>query len=208
MYANKKSSRKVALILLSFVLLVCAAIGGTAAYLMDQTTEVKNTFTSSDVSITLIETKPDGETAQMVPGATIEKDPRVTVLKNSEKCYVFVKIEKSENFDTYMTYDIADGWDALSGEAGVYYRIVEKSVDLDQPFGILKGDKVSVKSTVTVEYMEKIDGKDVAEGTTEVAPTLSFTAYAIQHDHLADRNNDSEIDETDAWATITTPANP
>lgn len=214
MYANKKSSRKVVLTLIAIVLLICTAIGGTVAYLMDTTEEVKNTFTSSDVSITLTETKPDGKTAQMVPGATIKKDPTVTVLAKSEKCYVFVKIVEENNFAEYMTYGVitngTERWEKLSGVDGVYYRIVEKSDD-DQSFRILVEDKVSVLSTVTVADMEKIDGKD-AQGNhidTEKVPTLSFTAYAIQHDYLADKNNDNVVDATDAWILVKdNPANP
>ena len=71
--------------------------------------------------VTLTETE---EEYKMVPGYTIHKDPKTTVVKGSEECYLFVKVEKSANFDSYMTYEMADGWTALEGVEGVYYREV------------------------------------------------------------------------------------
>lgn len=155
------------------VILICGCfVGTTIAWLMDQTEEVENTFTAGDINIELAETT--GNTYKMVPGATIEKDPTVTVKAESEKCYLFVKIEKGNNFDTYMTYAIADGWTEL--QAGVYYRVVESS-DADQAFNVLAGNVVTVKSEMT---------KAQAEAANANKPTLTFTAYACQFDNVAD----------------------
>ena len=123
------------------------AIGGTLAWLKDSTNEVKNTFTTSDVDIDLTETKgtevDDGREFKMVPGATIEKDPKVTVNANSEDCYLFVKIDKSSNYDDFLEeYAIADGWTAVPREDGVYYRIVVSSTN-NQDFQILEDNRIS-----------------------------------------------------------------
>ena len=134
---KKKST---ALIVALVLALVCIA-GGTLAWLTAKTDHVQNTFTTSDIDITLEETKGgDNHEFQMVPGCTIKKDPKVTVLKGSEKCYLFVKLEKSDNFDTYMTYAMADGWTALENVQDVYYREVEKPEE-DQPFAVIKNDQ-------------------------------------------------------------------
>lgn len=102
-YAKTTNYKPLAL-LLAMALLVGCAIGGTVAWLADKTGEVKNTFTTSNIDIDLAETKND---FKMVPGWTIEKDPVVTVEKGSEDCYLFVKVDKSTNLDSYIAYKLA-----------------------------------------------------------------------------------------------------
>ena len=103
-------------------------IGGTVAWLTDKSDTVVNTFTDSDIDITLTEST--GTEYKMVPGYTISKDPKVTVKADSEKCYLFVKLDKSNNFDSFLTYEIAEGWEQLKDAEnkdvnGVYYRVVD-----------------------------------------------------------------------------------
>lgn len=207
MYAKKNSGKKVVATLLAIVLLIGGIVGGTIAYLMDTTNEIENTFTAGDVDIELTETNPTNQTAKMVPGATIDKNPKVTVKAISEACYLFVKIEESTSpkLTDYITYSVItgdNGWTALPNVSGVYYRTVADT-DADQEFAILTDNKVTVNTTVTKAQMEAIDGKD-ADGNTnsEKQPTLSFTAYAIQSDNLADQNGDNTVDVADAWALI------
>lgn len=171
---RKQPMKKVISLMLALVLaltlLVAGVVGGTLAWLTDQTAEVKNTFTVGDINIGLTETTTD---YKMVPGNTIAKDPTVTVKANSEACWLFVKVTESANLDDFITYAIATGWTEL--EAGVYYREVPASA-ADQTFSVLAGDAVTVKSDVTRAMLEtaKTD-----------APTLTFKAYAIQKDHFA-----------------------
>lgn len=176
---------------LALALVLVGAIGGTLAWLTDSSDKVVNTFTGSDIDITLTETKKD---FKMVPGYTISKDPKVTVEAGSEKCYLFVKLEKSANFDSFLTYEIADGWTALSGADGVYYRTVDAS-NADQGFAVLKDDQVTVKDSVTKEMMN---------GLTEAAnnyPTLTVTAYASQFN----KNATETFTAAQAWTNISTP---
>ena len=81
-------------LLLAIALVVVGAVAGTVAWLTDRTEAVKNTFTTSDITIELTETPV--ETYKMIPGCTIAKDPKVTVKTGSEACYLFVKLEESE----------------------------------------------------------------------------------------------------------------
>ena len=108
---------------------------------------------------------------QMIPGWNIEKDPKVTVKAGSEACYLFVKLEKSTNFDTFMTYEMADGWEALPEAPGVYYREVAAAT-ADTTFEVLKGNQVTVKDEVTKAQMNDL--------TADTYPTLTVTAYASQ----------------------------
>lgn len=162
--------KKTLALVLALTLLVAGVVGGTLAWLTDQTAEVKNTFTVGDINIDLTETNRD---YKMVPGNTIAKDPTVTVKANSEACWLFVKVTESENLDTFITYAIAEGWTKL--QDGVYYREVPASA-ADQTFSVLAGDAVTVKSDVT---------RTMLETAKTDAPTLTFQAYAIQKDHFA-----------------------
>ena len=185
-------------VVLSVVLVMLMSVAGTLAYLQDKTDPVVNTFTSSDVSITLTETKPVNKTAKMVPGADIEKDPKVTVEAGSEDCYVYVKIEKSSNFDIYMTYAVdTTVWTTV--ESGTNYVVYGREAAGGQSYDILQDNKVSVRPTVTKADMQLIDG--IGEND-QPKPTLTFTAYAIQKTEL-------EIDGVavnnviDAWELVT-----
>ena len=159
-------------LVLALTLLVGGVGGGTVAWLTDQTAEVKNTFTVGDINIGLTETTAD---YKMVPGNTIAKDPTVTVKANSEACWLFVKVTESTDLKDFITYAIAEGWTALPGVDGVYYREVPASA-ADQTFSVLAGDAVTVKSDVT---------RTMLETAKTDAPTLTFKAYAIQKDHFA-----------------------
>lgn len=164
--------KKTLALVLALTLLVAGVVGGTLAWLTDQTAEVKNTFTVGDINIGLTETTAD---YKMVPGNTIAKDPTVTVKANSEACWLFVKVTESADLEAFITYDTAEGWIALSGVDGVYYREVPAST-ADQTFSVLADDAVTVKSNVT---------KTMLETAKTDAPTLTFKAYAIQKDHFA-----------------------
>lgn len=159
-------------LVLALTLLVAGVVGGTLAWLTDQTAEVKNTFTVGDINIGLTETTAD---YKMVPGNTIAKDPTVTVKANSEACWLFVKVTESTDLKDFITYAIAEGWTALPDVDGVYYREVPASA-ADQTFSVLAGDAVTVKSDVT---------RTMLETAKTDAPTLTFKAYAIQKDHFA-----------------------
>lgn len=162
--------KKTLALVLALTLLVAGVVGGTLAWLTDQTAEVKNTFTVGDINIGLTETTTD---YKMVPGNTIAKDPTVTVKAESEACWLFVKVTESENLDTFITYAIAEGWTEL--QDGIYYREVPAS-NADQTFPVLAGNTVTVKSDVT---------RTMLETAKTDAPTLTFQAYAIQKDHFA-----------------------
>ena len=195
MHAKKTNKTKVLAVVLALVLLVGGAIGGTLAWLTDKTEDVVNVFTESDVDITLTENT--GNSYKMVPGATITKDPVVTVLANSEACWVFVKIEKSTDkaFDDYMTFTVAEGWTALPTDSTVYYRAVPASA-ANQDFNVIKDNTVTVKDTVTKGMMDALNAANY--------PKLTFTAYAIQQ-----AKGEGTFTAEQAWEEVKpAPANP
>lgn len=159
---------------LALVLVLGCALGGTVAWLVAESGPVTNTFTYGDINIALTETT--GEDYKIIPGVDIAKDPKVTVKANSEACWLFVKVDEVGTFVAdRVTYSVADGWTALTGQPGVYYREVG-AVTADTDFYVLKDNVVKVSDTLTKE-----DIKDIPTG-----PTLTFTAYAVQKDGIAD----------------------
>ncbi len=184
--------RSIALVLAVFALML-GSVFGTLAWLTAQSKTVTNTFTTSDITVTLQETT--GDTYKMVPGREIDKNPKVTVKEDSEPCYLFVQLEKSSNFDTYLTYKTADGWTQLEDEGGtsvqgVYYRKI--TTEMGTAFSVLKDDKVMVKEDVTKEQMNALEEGDY--------PTLKVTAFASQRM----KDNDEEFTAIEAWRNVST----
>lgn len=192
--AGRLAGRSLAVIL-AMILICGGVVGGTVAWLIANPDPVVNTFTYGDINIRLEETDtnldgdndPNTNEYEMMPGQEIAKDPTVTVEVGSENSWLFVKLEKSENFDQFMHYTIAEGWaqlyDAEGNQVeGVYYRyqagIDEEAEDAEEAvIHVLKDDKVTVKDEVTKEMLNALD----PEGEEATYPTLTVTAYAVQY---------------------------
>ncbi len=175
-------STKALVALLALVLVIGCSLGGSLAWLTAKTDPVTNTFTVGDINISLDESTTD---YKIVPGVNIAKDPEVTVEANSEACWLFVKVDEanwpefkeSDGTTRKVKYAIAGDWTKLTDVEGVdnvYYRQVSASTE-DQTFPVLAGDTVTVSSTLTKGEVQGI-------GTGENAPTLTFTAYAVQQE--------------------------
>lgn len=196
-YRRSVSVRTLA-VMLALVLMVGCAVGGTLAWLVAKTDPVVNTFTYGDINITL--TEDTGSNYKIIPGVNIAKDPKVTVEAGSEACWLFVKVDE-ENWPTFkeansetkkVSYTLADGWTALPNVTGVYYREVN-AVSADTNFEVLEGNKVTVSENLT-----KAEVNSISAG---IQPKLTFTAYAVQKDGIADAAT--------AWTKVnTTASNP
>ncbi len=207
--------KKIVSLVLVFAMALALGIGGTVAWLTAKTTSVVNTFTVGDINIKLDETDADNDndplanSYKMVPGSTIAKDPKVTVLANSEDCWLFVKVEKANNFDTYMTYIMAEGWIQLTDandEAvdGVFYRKVSAATT-DTEIPVLKDNTVTVNDTVTKAMVNALgtyndDGTYTYDSTK--LPKLTFTAYAIQQANIGTVGAEDAANAAAAWAEL------
>ena len=188
---RRSVSSRTFIVMLALVLVIGCAVGGTVAWLVSSTNAVVNTFTFGAINITLSETT--GENYKIIPGKDISKDPKVTVKKDSEACWLFVEVKEEGTFVAdKVTYSIADGWtkgDGTKIPANVYYRAVD-AVNADTDFPVLQDDKIHVSEDLTKSDIQSI--------TTQ--PKLTFTAYAVQKDGINTA--------ADAWAKVGTTTNP
>lgn len=174
--------KSIALVMMA-VLLVAASVMGTLAFLTSTDT-VTNTFTVGKVAITLDEADVDVYGAlienaarvraneyKLIPGHEYIKDPTVHFAAGSEASWLFVKVENGIadiEADTKIAAQItANGWLALDGVTGVYYKQVDANTTTDAiNYPVFGSFKLTDDANV-----EKYAGKEV-----------KVTAYAIQAD--------------------------
>lgn len=199
--------KKIVLLSLTLALIATAIISGTLAWLTASTSEVKNTFTTAGIEIKLEETfntdtnsdgKNDKWQAQLIPGYSYTKDPKVTVNNDSVDCYLFVKFVETNNPSTYLTYTstltAANGWTQGEGTGegkngiptNVWYRKVMTS-DTTKSWELLSGNTIAVKDTVTTANM-----------ATAATATLTYTAYASQ----LYKSAGVEFSAAEAWTNV------
>ena len=175
-----KSKKKVFVTVLCAAALVIASVLGTMAFLTS-TDEVNNTFTVGNVEITLDEAPVNDagviqagnrvkeNTYKLIPGHEYTKDPTVHVTANSEDSWIFVKVEDGltaiETDPTIASQITTNGWTALDGVAGVYYK-----------------EYTSKATAEDMVVFEKFKLKDDAEVAHYAQAKIKVTAYAIQKD--------------------------
>jgi len=155
--------------LIAFIIAALVGTGATFAYIVASSHDVINTFTVGNVEISLNESTTNE--FPLIPGATYTKDPTVTVKAESLDCYLFIKVTPTADLHLYVDYKIDEGWTAVAGEAGVYYRKVFTAKS-DSSFRILKDDTITIYENLDEETLSLI----------KINPTLKFKAYAIQSD--------------------------
>ena len=198
-----KTARKVLIIALCAVLLVSISVMGTMAYLTSKDS-VTNTFTVGKVAIKLDEAKAnadgtlvqganrvDANSYKLLPGQTYNKDPMVTVLKDSEKSYIrmTVTVSKAKELDAIFAPAGADLLSIFNGYDGAtwlykgdtdnadntrtyefWYKEAVAAPDADVALDALF-DSITVPGSITNAQLATIEGM-----------TITVNAYAIQAD--------------------------
>lgn len=184
---SKNTRTRILLTAVAALLLVTMAVGGTLAWLQDDTETVTNTFNPNNISVDIAESDTDGDgdtlknAYEIVPGVNITKDPTVTYTSTVD-AYIFIKETKSGVWPAGMTYELESIWQDVPGYDGVYYTTVKGS-DAAATLNIIKNTQITVANTITNENMPK------------EALTLSYEAWAIQ---MAN-GNDSTFSPADAY---------
>ena len=154
--------KKIALIAVCAMLLVCVTIGATVAYLTSKDS-VKNTFTVGKVAITLDEAQvteggtpvpgtdtnpnPRGKenSYKLMPGHTYTKDPTIHVDPTSEACFIRAKV----------TLTNADKWIAIATKyADNKIENIIKGTD-DDIWWVSQPAVDTTKNTVTYTFVYK-----------------------------------------------------
>lgn len=187
---KKSQTRRILLLLGCAVLLVCLSVGATLAYLTS-TDSVSNTFTVGNVQIKLDEAKAnaDGTLVEnadrvkenayhLLPGHTYNKDPMVTVLANSEECYIrmIVTVNKKAALDAIgvNTLAVFAGYDstkwalASQKEGGAdnmvyefrYYTTVSTVDKADKPLEPLF-EKMIIPGNITNDKLATLAGLEI-----------------------------------------------
>lgn len=172
-------------VMLALTMVVGCAVDGTVAWLVSESESSISTFTLGDINIKLTG-ESESQPLKIIPGVEIKRSLKVTVEPNSEACWLFVKVEGTNwshfpdaNGTAKVSYsvDVQNGWIALNGHPGVYYREVSAE-------NARTGVEYDVNGVVAVsKELTKAEVDSIASGTQ---PQLSFTAYAVQRDGIGD----------------------
>ena len=177
MYSNKSVSMKVVVLLLAVVLLVGCTIGGTLAWLTANSGPVENTFTVGKIEISLDEKDTENVVYKIVPGASQDKKPVVTVKSGSEKCYVYVLVDNQLGSDVTLDIDTSQ-WTSIatSGAKTLYrYSTVVDAASTEQTCTVFT--KVTYAKTIDETSITALSGKKI-----------TIDAYAHQSEHLDNEN--------------------
>ena len=202
---NSKLNKKIIAMLSVFIMLALVVIGrsvsGTVAWLVSQSESTVSTFTLGDINITLAESDFGSQPIKIIPGIDIKKDPKVTVMANSEACWLFVKVEESNwpdckeaNGTRKVSYSVNNGWSALEGTSGVYFREVSaEDAQKGMDYIVLAGSENCPSGVIKVsQELTKEEINSISSYGNQ--PSLTFTAYAVQR---------AGIDTAAAaWATV------
>lgn len=191
-----KKAKNALLLALCAVLLVGATIAGTVAYLTSTTTEVKNTFTAGNVTITLDEAPVDlyGEVVtgdrrtaneyKLIPGHSYTKDPTIHVAADSEDCWVFAKLVNGLGTNATITIDEEKWTQMTTTDGSVVYAYNTKmsagqSTDpLFSQFTFAENanpEPCKDASITIIGYAVQADGFDTAADAWEKAPATWTT---------------------------------
>lgn len=202
---NSKLNKKIIAMLSIFIMLALVVIGrsvsGTVAWLVSKPESRVSTFTLGDINITLTESDFGSQPIKIIPGIDIKKDPKVTVMANSEACWLFVKVEernwpdfKEKNGTRKVSYSVNDGWIPLKNNPGVYFREVSaEDAQKGINYTVLAGDESCSSGVIKVsQELTKAEINSISSYGNQLS--LTFTAYAVQR---------SGIDTAAAaWATV------
>lgn len=184
---NMRKSQKAIIVSLLLAVIAAMTISPTLSWLSDTSDSVVNTFAGGAISIKLDEALVDtngktveGDNAQRVlensykyiPGAVLDKDPTVTVLKGSEECYVFMCVDNELNDFFTINYDTTS-WLKVASNGNKTVYIYKSSINAL----MTDNDVVLNPIFTTITVSQDLTSQDVEEIGQK---TVTATAYAVQ----------------------------
>ena len=184
---NMRKSQKAIIVSLLLAVIAAMTISPTLSWLSDTSDSVVNTFAGGAISIKLDEALVDtngktveGDNAQRVlensykyiPGAVLDKDPTVTVLKGSEECYVFMCVDNELNDLFTINYDTTS-WLKVASNGNKTVYIYKSSIN-----ALMTDNDVVLNPIFTTRTVSQdLTSQDVEEIGQK---TVTATAYAVQ----------------------------
>lgn len=193
-----RNTKKILVAAVCALLLVSLIVAGTVAYLLDAKS-TKNTFTVGDVKITLTNAIAETDAIHLVPGGTYAINPTVTVVKDSESCYVRVLVKVSavtalkealgDDYFDDITSDVNSAW---TKQASLY----TEDTEADTATYELRLNDVAAKSTSDTALAIPFTNIDVPNTLTNAQITaikdagleIEIFAQAIQSANLENAN--------------------
>lgn len=188
-------------------LTAAVAVGGTLAWLQDNTNTITNTFTwdpNNAIVLTLDETKfvdgePTGERWDkgnqytLIPGATVKKDPQLD-LTTKTPSYIYVAIDNQFGGDVTLNHLTENGWIEMTGvkvgNAQVYYKAEALTATTND---------IKVFDTITFSQ-----DWTAAEASVAASKQIIVTGYAVQ----ASAGENAQAAWTATFGKPTTPTEP
>lgn len=189
----------------ALALTAAVAVGGTLAYLTANTEVKVNKFTyefgTDQAPIDLTLEEPSWVPGSPVtPGATIDKDPTLTVGQGSVKSHVYAEVVSTFPENT-VSYEVSDAWTEVSDNIYRYVgtKLSEGVVDASAAAVELEPLFTEVKvANLSNEQMAALVNPD--SETNELLYDITIQGYAIQSDDLEDGTTTADA-EAIAWFT-------
>lgn len=195
--------KRIALLVTAVVLCAAVTVGATLAYLWDDAGKAVNTFGVGGVEAELKEdfyTPGEGSDVtpvkdndlKLLPGTEFGKNPYVTLNKDSEKAYVYIKVDCNVNLADYFSDfpGIAADWtellDADSKGLGIY-RAVFEAEDVKYLYA---DDDFVVDGNLTQLEGARETGKFYIDDLKDMK--ITYSGYAIQFDNITEAAADAE----------------
>lgn len=160
------------ILILSLVLSVAMATGGTLAYMQD-TDSRTNTFTLGNVAIFLTEPKYDSTNDHLLyPGATVDKDPTITNVGKTA-AYVWMDVALPNAVAEYIDWTLNANWSELSKVKGTD----KTTVTLKYATTLAKGESTGAAFD-TITLVDTIPNAVFNALSDEI--TIDVTACAIE----------------------------
>ena len=183
--------KKILALTLVFALALALGIGGTLAWLTAESSQVVNTFTVGNITLTLSEegsvfdtvNKQYKQDFKILPGATDDKEPVLTVAKGSEKCYVYALVTNNvklngtivatPNIDTNQWIKV--GEDADNNKVLYRYHEVVDVLTTQEDASLSVFSRVTYSDTIT----QSADDLAALNNTT-----ITVQGFAHQSEHV------------------------
>lgn len=182
-------NKRIAVTVATLSAIVVVAVGGTMAYLSSETNTLENKFTpGEDVEITLAEPSWDESKAKITPGSSIDKDPTVTVKKETEACYVRLKVVIPKKLSGIMEaleinskFTLDTSRTVVEADSTTYYYNFNDIVDADATDIELPAlfTKVAIKKSAKYEEYKDFTAVDLH---------IDVTGQAVQAENFTDAN--------------------